>query len=101
MHQPLWQKAASFASRMHEHECRDDDKTPYFSHPARVAMTVRHLFDCNDDQTIAAAFLHDTIENTDEGYDDLKEHFGADVADMVVALTKNMMLPSAEREKEY
>ncbi len=86
---------------MHKYECRDDDETPYFSHPARVAMTVAHLFGCDDDDAIAAAFLHDTMEDTDEGYDDLEEHFGADVADMVVALTKNMMLPSAEREKEY
>jgi len=61
MKQPVWQKAASFAARMHEHQKRDDEKTPYFSHPARVAMAVSHIFGCTDDDTIAAAYLHDTL----------------------------------------
>jgi len=101
MHQPVWQKAAAFASRWHKHDTRDDGKTPYFSHPARVAMTVTHLFGCQDEAAVAAAYLHDVMENTDEGYDDLDEHFGPEIADLVVALTKNMMLPSKERESEY
>jgi (p)ppGpp synthase/HD superfamily hydrolase len=101
MHQALWQTAAAYAAQLHEHEKRDDEKTPYFSHPARVAMTLRHLFTCDDDAALAAAFLHDTMENTDEGYDALERRFGEVVADMVVALTKNMMLPFQQREKEY
>ena len=64
-------------------------------------MTVSQLFGCTDEGAIAAAFLHDTMENTDEGYDDMEQRFGAEVADLVVALTKNMMLPSHEREREY
>jgi (p)ppGpp synthase/HD superfamily hydrolase len=80
---------------------RDDGETPYFAHPARVAMTVRQIFGCDDDEAIAAAFLHDTVENTDEGYDELEEEFGSAVADMVAALTKNMALPSEERDKDY
>lgn len=101
MRQPLWHKAAAYAARLHEHEKRDDGKTPYFAHPARVALTLRHVFGCDDEEAMAAAFLHDTMENTDEGYDDLEERFGKTVADMVAALTKNMTLPSREREKEY
>jgi (p)ppGpp synthase/HD superfamily hydrolase len=101
MRQPVWQRAAAFAARMHTHDTRDDEETPYFSHPARVAMTVSCIFEHGDDATIAAAYLHDVMENTDEGYDQLAEEFGAEIADMVVALTKNMMLPREERDEEY
>jgi (p)ppGpp synthase/HD superfamily hydrolase len=101
MRQPLWQRAASTAARLHKDELRDDGVTPYISHPVRVAMAVRHLFGCDDDEAIAAAFLHDSIENTEEGYDELAEEFGPVVADLVVAVTKNMMLPSQERERDY
>jgi guanosine-3',5'-bis(diphosphate) 3'-pyrophosphohydrolase len=100
MKHALWQRAAAFASCGHKYECRDDDDTPYFSHPARVALTVA-LFGCTDPAALAAASLHNVMENTDEGYDDLHERFGPEVADMVVALTKNMMLPRAAREKDY
>jgi len=101
MRPPLWQQAASFAARCHEHQYRDDGETPYFSHPARVAMIVAQLFGCTDEAAIAVAFLHDTIENSDLGYDDLKADFGTDVAAMVVALTKNKMLSDAEGERDY
>jgi (p)ppGpp synthase/HD superfamily hydrolase len=101
MRQPVWQRAAAFAARGHEHQHRDDGKTPYFSHPARVATTLCVVFGCTDEDAIAAAYLHDTMENTDEGYDALKDEFGGRIADLVVALTKNMMLPKRAREKEY
>ena len=41
MRQPAWQRAASFAAKAHEGQFRDDDETPYFAHPCRVALTVR------------------------------------------------------------
>ncbi len=50
---------------------------------------------------LAAALLHDTIEDTTTDYDDLAERFGTDVADCVAALTKNATLPEQEREAEY
>jgi len=64
-------------------------------------MTVCSSFGCTDGAAVAAAYLHDVMENTDEGYDDLEEKFGREIADLVVALTKNMMLPGPEREREY
>ncbi|PHQ79591.1 MAG: hypothetical protein COB69_07625 [Phycisphaera sp.] len=97
----LWQRAASFAARAHTGQVRKDGATPYASHPTRVAMTLLRIFGCNDDQAIAAAFLHDTIEDTPADYDDIEEGFGKVVADIVAALTKNMILPESEREPEY
>lgn len=98
---PLWQAAASFAARKHTHQLRKDGATPYFSHPVRVCMTVAHIFGITDEVTLCAALLHDTIEDTTTDYDDLAGRFGVEVASCVAALTKNMALPEAEREREY
>lgn len=97
----LWQKASSFASRLHEGQRRKDNETPYASHPARVAMTITQVFGCADPEAIAAAYLHDTIEDTPADYDDIAEGFGTTIADIVAALTKNMILPEDDRERDY
>jgi (p)ppGpp synthase/HD superfamily hydrolase len=97
----LWQKAAGFAARAHQHQKRRDGKTPYVSHVFRVAMTVRHVFGCDDAVCLVAALLHDTIEDTGTDFDEIAENFGHDVAACVAALTKNMALPEKEREAEY
>jgi guanosine-3',5'-bis(diphosphate) 3'-pyrophosphohydrolase len=97
----LWQEASAFASRKHRHQIRKDGVTPYASHVFRVCLTARQVFNCDDDIVLAAALLHDTIEDTTTDYDDLAERFGTAVADTVAALTKNMALPEARREAEY
>lgn len=96
-----WQRAASFAARAHEHQRRKDGATPYFSHCARVALTVSTVFGCDDEAVIAAALLHDTIEDTTVDFDDIAHDFGPVVARCVAALTKNMILPEPAREKDY
>jgi guanosine-3',5'-bis(diphosphate) 3'-pyrophosphohydrolase len=101
MREPIWQRAASFAARAHEHQTRKDGRTPYFAHVARVALVVTHIFGCDDEVAIAAALLHDVIEDTKTDYDGIKEAFGKDVADCVAALTKNMILEEEAREKDY
>lgn len=97
----LWLRAAAFAARAHKEHLRKDKRTPYIAHVYRVAMIVRHMFGCEDDAAIAAAILHDVIEDTPNDYDDIEDRFGPDVADMVAALTKNMLLREPEREKDY
>lgn len=98
---PLWQKAASFAARKHQHQPRKDGRTPYIAHPFRVAMTVRDIFDCSDQVALAAALLHDTIEDTTTDFEDIADLCNHDVALCVAALTKNAALPEPEREDEY
>ncbi|MEK6701367.1 MAG: HD domain-containing protein [Planctomycetota bacterium] len=97
----LWQRAAAFAAFKHRHQVRKDGRTPYISHPFRVAMTLRHEFGCDDPAVLTAAMLHDVIEDTTTDYDDLLERFGATVADLVCAVTKNAALPKAQREPQY
>jgi guanosine-3',5'-bis(diphosphate) 3'-pyrophosphohydrolase len=98
---PLWLHAASFAERAHRHQLRRDGVTPYAAHCVRVAMIVRDVFGCEDETAICAAYLHDTIEDTPTDFDDIEKAFGAEIAEMVAALTKNMLLREAEREKDY
>jgi guanosine-3',5'-bis(diphosphate) 3'-pyrophosphohydrolase len=93
--------ASAFAARKHQHALRKDGKTPYVSHVFRVCLVVRHVFGFDDPRMLAAALLHDTIEDTTTDYDDLVDEFGEDVARWVAALTKDMRLPDEQRENEY
>ncbi len=97
----VWQRAASFAARAHMGQLRKDETTPYIAHPFRVAMVIRHVFDCDDEVAIAAAMLHDTIEDTPVDYDDIAKAFGDAVADAVAAMSKNMVMPETQREADY
>ena len=97
----MWQQAVSFAARAHDGQMRNDGRTPYIAHPMRVALTVRHVFGIDDETALAAALLHDTIEDTTTDYDDLMANFGQEVADAVAALTKDARLVEQQREATY
>lgn len=97
----LWQEAASFAARAHRHQIRKDERTPYLAHPVRVALTVALVFGCTDETVMAAALLHDVIEDTTVDYDDVLAHFGPEVAGLVAALSKDPRLVESEREPRY
>ena len=94
-------EAVAFAAHAHRHQIRKDNKTPYVSHVMRVCLVVRHVFGFDDPEMLAAALLHDTIEDTTTDCDDIIERFGPRVARWVGALTKDMRLPYDEREAAY
>ena len=93
--------AISFAARAHQGHFRKDGETPYISHPLRVATILSSIFGVTDVETLTAAVLHDTIEDTKTDHDDLSQHFGLRVADYVAALSKDKRLPEERREREY
>jgi len=97
----VWQEASAWAARAHRNQVRKDGRTPYASHPARVAMTVATVFGVQDEEIIAAAFLHDTIEDTTTDYDDLLQAFGRRVADIVACVSKDMRMEEKPREIAY
>ena len=97
----LWQEAAAAAARWHAGHVRKDGCTPYVSHPFRVAMIVRTLFDVHDEAVLCAALLHDVIEDTTADYDDLAEQFSVEIADLVAAVSKDMRQPEPQREEAY
>ena len=94
-------RAATFAARKHHGQMRADNQTPYFSHVARVTLILTHLFGVQDEDVLTAALLHDTLEDTATDYDEIAAQFGTLVADYVVLLTKNVMLPKTKREADY
>jgi (p)ppGpp synthase/HD superfamily hydrolase len=94
-------EAVAFAARAHKNHLRKDNQTPYVSHPVRVCLVVRHIFGFDDPRILAAALLHDTIEDTTTDYDDIVEKFGPEVARWVAAVSKDSRLPFDEREEAY
>ena len=73
------------ASKVH-HDQRRESGEPYFYHPTSVAQILtEYKMDAN---TIVAALLHDTIEDTPTAYEDIKTLFGKDIANLVAGVTK-------------
>ncbi|MEE3381237.1 MAG: bifunctional (p)ppGpp synthetase/guanosine-3',5'-bis(diphosphate) 3'-pyrophosphohydrolase [Succiniclasticum sp.] len=79
------QKAYDFAARVHADQKRRSGE-PYIIHPTQVAYILAQMK--MDDETLCAAFLHDTVEDTDTTLNDIKEMFGAKVAMLVDGVTK-------------
>jgi guanosine-3',5'-bis(diphosphate) 3'-pyrophosphohydrolase len=78
-------RAHALAERAHEGQSRLSGE-PYIEHPLAVAGILADLrLDCD---TLAAAILHDTVEDTDVSLDDLREQFGPQVAKLVEGVTK-------------
>ena len=78
-------KAYVFAMKAHGNQRRASGD-PYFSHPLEVAgiLTQYKL----DSKSIITALLHDTIEDTDVSIEDVRTHFGDEVAQLVDGVTK-------------
>lgn len=79
-------RAARFAADAHRGQTRKGSETPYIVHPGRVAMAAT-LHTAGTPEMVAAAWLHDTVEDTDATYSDLLDQFGSRVADIVRELT--------------
>ncbi|WPE19943.1 HD domain-containing protein [Shinella zoogloeoides] len=77
--------ALRFATTAHGAQLRKYDGQPYIVHPVAVAEIVRSV--PHTPEMIAAALLHDTVEDTDVTLLDIKESFGATVATLVAWLT--------------
>lgn len=81
----LIMKAYNLADGKHKNQCRKSGE-PYIIHPMNVAYILADIG--LDDETICAALLHDTVEDTDVTDEDLRREFGEDVANMVAGVTK-------------
>lgn len=97
----LVMQAISFAARSHQGQSRKDQVTPYVAHPMRVLFVLANIFNVRDPEVLAAAVLHDTIEDTTTDFDELAKHFGERVARYVALLSKDSRLPEHDRERSY
>ena len=79
------QNAYEYAKKMHEGQTRSSGE-PYYTHPLEVASILADMH--MDTGTIVTAILHDTLEDTDATYEDLKKKFGLEVADLVTGVSK-------------
>lgn len=91
--------ALKFAAAKHRAQRRKDGESPYINHPIEVAEILVRVANVRDTETILTALLHDTVEDTGATREELIEHFGSEVADLVMECTDDKNLPKAERKR--
>lgn len=84
MHE-LITKAALFAAKAHAGQVRKYSGDPYIVHPIHVAHMV--ATGGHSPEMVAAAMLHDTVEDCGVTYEELRQQFGHEVEDLVFWLT--------------
>ena len=95
--QKLLLSAYSYAEEMHKGQKRASGE-PYFTHPCAVAEILVDLG--LDVPTVAAAFLHDVIEDTPATDEDIKGRFGKEIMTLVDGVTKLDKINSHSHEEE-
>lgn len=93
--------ALSFASEKHRDQRRkDQEATPYINHPIEVARLLHEVGGITDGATLAAALLHDTVEDTDTTSDCLLDLFGEEVAALVMECSDDKTLAKEVRKQQ-
>jgi guanosine-3',5'-bis(diphosphate) 3'-pyrophosphohydrolase len=92
-------EAISFAAEKHRNQRRKDkEASPYINHPIALASLLSSVGGISELVVLQAAILHDTVEDTDTGYDELVAHFGRRVADVVMEVTDDKLLEKPRRK---
>ena len=92
----------NFAKQKHLGQFRKDGVTPYINHPIMVAELVKkYKKSRNIDAIVAAALLHDTLEDTYTSYRELEDNFGEMVASMVMEVTTASYMPHLVGKGNY
>lgn len=82
----IFDKAVDFALAAHEGQTRKDGSI-YILHPLEVAVIAGTM--TRDEDVLAAAVLHDTVEDTDATAQDILDNFGERIAELVEHETEN------------
>lgn len=91
----LVEKAIRYATKAHGDQKRKYTGEPYITHPIAVMEIVKTV--PHTEEMLAAAVLHDVIEDTGHTYDDIDYYFGDVVADLVLGLTDVSTLEDGNR----
>jgi (p)ppGpp synthase/HD superfamily hydrolase len=94
---PRTRAALDYAQERHAGQRRKADGAPFIEHPLEVGWLLYQQG--APDHVIAAGILHDTIEKGGAAAGELRERFGARVADLVLALSEDPAIPTYARRK--
>jgi guanosine-3',5'-bis(diphosphate) 3'-pyrophosphohydrolase len=93
-------KATKFAAWKHKDQRRKDaNASPYINHPIALASVLQEEGDVFDPIVLAAALLHDTIEDTETSYEELRGQFGDEIAEIVLEVTDTKWIDKAVRKR--
>ena len=91
-----YNRALNFAADKHKTQERKSTKQPFILHPMEVSVIVSTM--TNDQDTMIAALLHDTIEDTNTQPSEILDNFGPRVYELVMAETEDKMRDRPESE---
>lgn len=98
-HMELVLRAAAFAAEKHRNQRRkDEEASPYINHP----ITLAHILvraQVEDPVVLAAALLHDTIEDTNTTLDEIEVVFSYEIANIVAECSDDKKLSKLERKQ--
>jgi GTP diphosphokinase / guanosine-3',5'-bis(diphosphate) 3'-diphosphatase len=98
-HMEMVLRAAAFAAEKHRNGRRkDEEASPYINHPIQLAYILVQA-GIEDPVVLAAALLHDTIEDTNTTRDELEVVFGFEIADIVGECSDDKRLSKLERKQ--
>jgi len=93
-------RAIQFAASRHLHQRRKGaDRRPYINHPLDVMELLWTVGEVRDAWTLAAAVLHDTIEDTETLPEELEAQFGPEVRDLVLEVSDDKTRIKKERKR--
>lgn len=99
MQMNLIEKAARIAVEAHDGQKRKNDGSPYIVHPFMVAsQVIKHGF---KDEVIAAALVHDVLEDTGVSEEQLRQELGDKIVEMVKNVTYREDLEWKEKREDY
>ena len=93
-------QALRFSAAKHRDQRRKgQEASPYINHPIEVAEVLATVGGVKDIAVLAAAILHDTLEDTRTTPAELEVQFGADIRQLVEEVTDDKTLPKNERKR--
>lgn len=92
-------RAAEFAANQHRMQRRKDGETPYINHPLGLMRVLAEEGGVRDPELLAAAALHDVVEDCGVEFETLAALFGPKVAAIVAEVTDDKSLPKPERKR--
>ena len=93
-------RALAFAAERHSAQRRKDvAASPYINHPIALANVLANEAGIDSAEVLAAAILHDTLEDTETTYEELKEHFGRAIAEVVREVSDDKALSKDDRKR--